>query len=167
MQKICNKYEVIRDKINELNNLRLFIFEQNRKIKNLKFLHVEHDETPGECIEINDEFFSKYDIKNKYIELMNSNYDCSYWPADPYLKAFLRVFKYDATNINHIDESVLKMNVFCNHYEMEKRKKLIQLLGKDANELNYINVLNVKLDNCYKELDDSYGMSFDYTMKYY
>lgn len=166
MQKSCNKYEVIRDKIIELNNLRLYIYEQNRKIKNLKYLHIEHVENP---IEINDEFITKYDIKNKYIELINSNYDCSNWPADPYFKAFLHAFNYDATNINHVDESVQKIYVFCNHYEMEKRKKLIQLLGKDANEINYIKLLNDKLDNYYKELDDSYsyGMIFDYTINYY
>ncbi len=158
------EYEVIKDKIYILNNLRFFIYEQNRKIRNLKFLHIEDT---SECMEINDEFITKYDIINKYIELINSNYDCDHWPTDPYLKAIIRVFSYDSTNKNHIKESMQKMNTFCNYYEKEKRNKLIELLGKDANESNYINLLNNKLENYYEKLDNTYDMPVNYTIDYY
>jgi hypothetical protein len=169
-----SKYENIKERICELNNLPLFVYEQNRQIKHLKNVWVEETR---EYLEINDEYMLKYDIDKKYTEFLNtnSNYDCNHYvnkinfvlPSDPYLKAFLFHFNINLENKNYIKESLERMNTFCNYYEYEKQNNITKLLGNDANESNYIALINNKVEKYYKELDDvpyypMNGVTIDY-----
>ncbi len=176
-QQAKGKFEIIKDNICELNNLRLFVYEQNKKIKRLKTLYVEETR---EYFEINEEFMLKYDINNKYTEFLNSNSNPNYdykhyvnnthfvWSTDPYLNAFMRHFCVDLENKNYITESLERMNTFCTYYEYEKHNNITKLLGKDANESNYITLINDKVENYYKALEDVEYYSADgFIINYY
>ncbi len=144
------QYKQHQQTIEQLSNLRFYMYEQNRKIKNLKYLHIKET---NEIIEVNPELIKKYDITNKSIELINSNYDFSYYPSDPYLTACIKAFQFDTDNVNHIEEQVLKGYVFWKELENKKRQYLINLLGPDANESNYIELQNIALNKLYELLD--------------
>ena len=68
------QYKQHQQTIEQLSNLRFYIYEQNRKIKNLKYLHIKET---NEIIEVNPGLIKKYDITNKSNELINSFADTS------------------------------------------------------------------------------------------
>jgi hypothetical protein len=155
-----NSYQGYKEIIEEINNLRFYLYEQNRKIKELKYLHIKET---NEVIEVNPELIKKYDITNKSIELINSNYNFSYYPNDPYLAACMKAFQFDINNINYIEEQVLKRYIIWRELEDKKNKYLLILLGPKANESNYIELQNIEL-NKYYELLDKCDSNYSYSI---
>ncbi len=153
-------YKKYQQTIEQLSNLRFYMYEQNRKIKNLKYLHIKET---NEIIEVNPELIKKYDIINKSADLIISGYNFEEYPSDPYLTACMKAFQFDTDNVNHIEEQVLKGYVFWKELENKKRQYLINLLGPDANESNYIELQNNELDKLY-ELLDSCECNYSYSI---
>lgn len=153
-------YKQHQQTIEQLSNLRFYMYEQNRKIKNLKYLHIKET---NEIIEVNPGLIKKYDITNKSNELINSGYNFKDYPSDPYLTACIKAFQFDTDNVNHIEEQVLKGYVFWKELENEKRQYLINLLGPDANESNYIELQNIALNKLY-ELINTCESNYSYSI---
>lgn len=153
-------YKKYKQHIEKLLNLSFYLYEQNRKIKELKYLYIKET---NEIIEVNPELIKKYDITNKSIELINSNYDFLYYPNDHYLAACMKAFQFDINNINYIEEQVYKRYFIWKELENEKRQYLINLLGPEANESNYIELQNIML-NKYYELLDKCDSNYSYSI---
>lgn len=155
-------YQGYKELIEEISILPFYMYEQNRKIKEIKYLHIKET---NEVIEVNPELIKKYDITNKSIELINSGYKDV--PSDPYLAACIKAFQFNITNINHIEEQVLRRYIIWKELEDKRYRHLIILLGPKANESNYIELQKIELDKYYKLIDKcraNYNYSYSITI---
>lgn len=157
------QYKLLKTKIEELTNLQLYLYEQNRKIKRIKYLTIAET---NEIIEVNLELIEKYDITNKSIELINSGYNYKNFPSDPYLSACMKKFGFNIDNANHIADRVFKTYMFWKHMELEKKQHLIDLLGPEANESNYIELQKIRLAKRFNDLDNYEG-DYSYSINLY
>lgn len=143
------KRERLEKQIEKLYKLNFYLYEQNKKIKAVKYLYIKET---NELIEINPELLEKYDIINKFIEFINSFYKDV--PSDPYLAACTNILHFDINNINNIENQVLDRYYTWKILEIEKQQYLNQLLGSKANESNYIELQKNELAKLSDELEN-------------
>ncbi len=146
---IITKRERLEKQIEELYKLNFYLYEQNRKIKALKYLHIKGT---NEIIEVNPELLEKYNIINKFVELKNTG--CKDAPIEPYLAACMNILHFDINNINNIENQVLDRYYTWKIFEIEKQQRLNQLLGSKANESNYIELQKIELAKLSDELEN-------------
>jgi hypothetical protein len=149
------KRERLEKQIEKLYKLNFYLYEQNRKIKAVKYLYIKET---NELIEINPELLEKYDIINKFIELTNTG--CKGVPSDPYLAACTNILHFDINNINNIENQVLDRYYTWKIFEIEKQQHLNQLLGSKANESNYIELQKNELAKLSDELENCFRMYY-------
>ncbi len=143
------KKERLEKKIEELYKLNFYLYEQNKKIKAVKYLTIKET---NEIIEVNPELLEKYNIINKFVELKNTG--CKDAPIEPYLAACMNILHFDINNINNIENQVLDRYYTWKIFEIEKQQRLNQLLGSKANESNYIELQKIELAKLSDELEN-------------